>query len=73
MKGKLFWSLYCYWAIPEKKKKKEEGGGGVKDLLFKNPTLKFLGFLLYLWKFQRKQDFFAHRNSIKLCYNPQKF
>ena len=47
------------------KKKTNRGGWGVG-------VVEFLGFLLYLWKFQTKQDFIPG-NSIKLCYTPQKF
>ena len=52
------------WAIPEKNKWGGGGGGG--------GGLEFLSFLLYPWKFQTKQGF-TPRNSIKLCYTPQKF
>ena len=52
-------------------KTKEGGGAGLRTYFFEHP-LEFLGFLLYPWKFQKKQRF-TLRKSTKLCYTPRKF
>ena len=63
--------LLCQWAIPEKNPSR--GGGLRKDIFFEPPpSLEFLGFSLYPWKFQRKQAF-TSGNSAKLSDTPWKF
>ena len=44
---------------------------GLRTYFFEN-LMEILGFLLYPWRFQKKQGF-TPRNFTKVCYSPQKF
>ena len=52
--------------------KKNKTNKKIEDVGTFLDSLKCLGFLLYLYKFQTKQGF-TPRNSIKFCYIPWKF
>ena len=52
--------------------RKKSKQGGLRTYFFEIKKLKFLGLLLYPWKFSTKQSF-TLANFVKLCYTPWKY